>query len=112
MATDKKATAGQSNDNHPDEQEHVKTRRDALRKILAGTGVVAGAKALPEKWTKPVVNSIIVPAHAQTTGPEQTTTTTAAPPTTTAEPTPTTTTTTTEAPPPRDLPPPPPPLPR
>jgi hypothetical protein len=40
------------------------SRRDALKKLGIATGV--GAAATTE-WAKPVVNSIIVPAHAQTT---------------------------------------------
>ena len=40
------------------------SRRDALKKLAIATGV--GAAATTE-WAKPVVNGIIVPAHAQTT---------------------------------------------
>ncbi len=45
------------------------------RRILKGTGV-AGAAAilLPTSWTKPVLQAVVVPAHAQTT-PGVTTTT-------------------------------------
>ncbi len=42
------------------------TRRSALKKMLVGTGVVAGAAALPDKWAKPIVDKVLVPAHAQT----------------------------------------------
>ena len=41
-------------------------RRKALKKILAGTGAVTVAAAAPEKWTRPVVHSVVLPAHAQT----------------------------------------------
>lgn len=41
-----------------------KSRRDALKKLGIATGV--GAAATTE-WANPVVNSIILPAHAQTT---------------------------------------------
>ncbi len=40
------------------------------RKILTSIGVssgILGASALSQQWTKPIVNSIILPAHAQTT---------------------------------------------
>ena len=40
-------------------------RRRILKTLLAGGGVIAGAKALPEKWAKPVVESVVLPAHAQ-----------------------------------------------
>ena len=43
-------------------------RRDALKKILVGAGVVTGSQLLPDEWTKPIVDSIIVPAHAQSSG--------------------------------------------
>ena len=43
--------------------------RRKLLKTLAGTGgVVAAGALLPEKWTQPVVDRILVPAHAQATG--------------------------------------------
>lgn len=60
-------------------------RRAALKKIAIGAGIVAGAAALPGKWTKPMVDKVLVPAHAQTSS-------TTVPP---VEPTTTTTTTTT-----------------
>ncbi len=59
------------------------SRRAALKKMLVGTGAVAGAVALPGKWTQPLVDKVLVPAHAQTS------------PTTTQPPATTTTTTTT-----------------
>ena len=40
------------------------------RKILTSIGVssgIIGASALSQQWTKPIVNSIILPAHAQST---------------------------------------------
>ena len=40
------------------------------RKILTSIGVssgIIGASALSHQWTKPIVNSIILPAHAQST---------------------------------------------
>ncbi len=51
------------------------------RKILTSIGVtsgVIGATALSQNWVKPVVNSVVLPAHAQATGtaPPSTATTT------------------------------------
>ena len=43
------------------------TRRKAL--TLMGGGLL-GTTQLPKAWTRPVVNSIILPVHAQTTTPE------------------------------------------
>lgn len=50
----------------PDSTPLSQTRRSALKKMLVGTGVAAGAAALPSKWTKPIVDKVLVPAHAQT----------------------------------------------
>ncbi|MFH1152184.1 MAG: hypothetical protein V1793_00055 [Pseudomonadota bacterium] len=50
------------------DQNQLESRRKVLRKLLIGGGVVAGAGLLPDKWTKPVVDFVVVPAHAQTSG--------------------------------------------
>ena len=52
-------------------------RRNILRAALSAGSL--GAFVLPERWVKPVVNSVIVPAHAAsspvvTTTPHPTTT--------------------------------------
>jgi hypothetical protein len=44
------------------------SRRKVLKSIARGGGAVAAAKALPERWLKPVVESVLLPAHAQTSG--------------------------------------------
>jgi len=49
------------------------SRRRAL-KVLGLGGVVVATLALPSKWTRPVVETIVVPAHAQSS-PRATTTT-------------------------------------
>ncbi len=41
-------------------------RRATLRKIAAGTVVLAGYSALPDKWTTPLVEFGALPAHATT----------------------------------------------
>jgi hypothetical protein len=43
------------------------SRRKLLKTIAAGSGAIIAGTILPDKWTKPVVNSIILPAHAQAT---------------------------------------------
>jgi hypothetical protein len=40
-------------------------KRDSIRKILVGGGVVTAGHMVPAKWTKAVVNSVVLPAHAQ-----------------------------------------------
>ena len=55
------------------EQENQETLSQSKRKILTSIGVtsgVVGASALvPSTWVKPAVNSVILPAHAQSTPP-------------------------------------------
>ena len=54
-------TIGKPNDNITRQ-----TRRGALRKILAAGGVIAGAQTLPNSWKKPIIESVVLPAHAGT----------------------------------------------
>ncbi len=42
-------------------------RRRLLKTIGAGGGAIVGAKSLPDKWVAPLVESVTLPAHAQTT---------------------------------------------
>ena len=44
--------------------ENVKSRRDLIKGIVAGSAVVGGSKALPENWSKPLTSSVVLPAHA------------------------------------------------
>lgn len=44
----------------------VESRRNLLKSALAGSGAVIAGKNLPENWAKPVVDSVMLPAHAQT----------------------------------------------
>lgn len=39
-------------------------RRSVLKKMVVGGGVAATAKMMPDEWQKPVVESVILPAHA------------------------------------------------
>lgn len=43
------------------------SRRKLLKSITAGAGAVVAGKAMPESWTKPAIDSVILPVHAQTT---------------------------------------------
>jgi len=42
------------------------SRRTLLKSIAAGSGAIVAGKSLPDSWTKPVVDSVMLPAHAQT----------------------------------------------
>ena len=42
------------------------SRRNLLKSIAAGSGVIVAGKSLPESWSRPVVDSIMLPVHGQT----------------------------------------------
>lgn len=68
---------GDENRKQPADQ----ARRKVLKTIAVGTAA-AGVLTVSSKWSKPVVNSVILPAHAEATnaqGPATETTTTAVP---------------------------------
>jgi hypothetical protein len=44
------------------------TRRELLKLVAAGSGAVAAAAIVPEKWTRPLVKAGVLPVHAQTSG--------------------------------------------
>lgn len=61
-------------------------RRDVLKGgVVVGGAAVAAALSMPKKWTRPLVEAVIVPAHAQTSPGAPTPAPTSAP---TASPTP------------------------
>lgn len=41
-------------------------RRSAVKKIVLTSGVVTTSQLPDLRWTKPVVESVVMPAHAQT----------------------------------------------
>jgi hypothetical protein len=60
-------------------------RRPLLKAIATSVGATAALGILPKSWTRPVVQSVVVPAHAATSPPATTTTSaprTSGPPTT------------------------------
>ena len=42
-------------------------RRKLLKTLAAGSGAVIAGRSLPESWTKPVIDTVMLPAHAATT---------------------------------------------
>lgn len=56
-------------DHHRPSEGHDKTRRRTLLVALLGAGSL-GQRALPGQWVKPVVDSVVLPAHATTTETE------------------------------------------
>lgn len=55
-----------ANKNHTSEKDKNAARRRILKRLVAGGGIVATGKMMPDGWNKPVVESVILPAHAQT----------------------------------------------
>ncbi len=54
------------NDKKQGKERQARSRRDFVKKLAAGTAVAAGAsQVLPKKWVKPVVDSVVLPVHAQ-----------------------------------------------
>lgn len=45
------------------------SKESGRRKLLIAGGVVASSALVPEKWSKPVVDTVLLPAHAQTSAP-------------------------------------------
>lgn len=43
-------------------------RRNAMRKIAVGMGVLATYSILPDQWTQPIIGQVVLPAHAATSG--------------------------------------------
>lgn len=62
-------------------------RRQLLRALAVSSGVVAGSALVPGKWSKPLVEVGLLPAHAQFTPPPTMTSTPTATPTGTQTPT-------------------------
>ena len=50
------------------EQGKNKARRAILKSLVTGGSALTAAKVTPDQWIKPVVESVIIPSHAQTTG--------------------------------------------
>lgn len=56
-------------DNNQEITRSKQSRRKALKSMVAGSGAVIAGKSLPEEWAKPMVDSVLLPAHAQTSPP-------------------------------------------
>ncbi|MGE0704364.1 MAG: hypothetical protein AB7F99_14100 [Vicinamibacterales bacterium] len=48
---------------------HGRARRRLLLTLAATGGAFASANVLPREWTRPIIDTIVVPAHAQASGP-------------------------------------------
>ena len=45
-----------------------RARRKLLKSLAAGGGVVVATKVIPTQWSKPVIDSLLLPAHANASG--------------------------------------------
>ena len=54
-----------------DSTDHSSNRRKTLKALGVASGVTVTGASIPSTWTKPVVESVALPAHAQTTMGEQ-----------------------------------------
>ncbi len=53
---------------HQGEDADSGDRRRKIKQILAGGGVIAASHTIPDQWSRAVVESVVLPGHAQTTG--------------------------------------------
>ena len=49
-----------------DSKKNTENRRKLLKSVAAGGGAIIAGRTLPEKWSKPAVDAVLLPAHAQT----------------------------------------------
>ncbi len=47
------------------EKKHLEARRKLLKGVAAGGGAIVAGKTLPDNWSRPMVDSVLLPAHAQ-----------------------------------------------
>lgn len=53
--------------NETDPQTGARPRRQLIKALAAGGGVITSSTLLPSAWTRPVVDAVVLPSHAQTT---------------------------------------------
>ena len=61
----KKGTNGDAADQAADSKNTLDVRRKLIRGAITGVGVAA---ATNQSWTRPVINTVVIPAHAGLTG--------------------------------------------
>ncbi len=52
---------------HSIKSDSKNSRRKLIKSAAIGTGALGAASVAPSNWVKPVINSVAIPAHAQTT---------------------------------------------
>ena len=61
-----KQNLNNSSEVESEQKQSDSAKRDKRRKLLVGGGVIGASQAVPSNWGKAVVNSVILPGHAQT----------------------------------------------
>ena len=56
---------GSKNDKNQEITRSKQQRRKLLKSMAAGSGAIVAGKTMPDEWAKPVVDSVVLPAHAQ-----------------------------------------------
>ena len=46
-----------------------RSRRNLIKSSILGGGVLGSKSILPDQWTKPVIDSVVLPSHGDTTNP-------------------------------------------
>lgn len=47
-----------------DQSSKIDARRRVIRRLVVAGGAAASSHLLPDRWAKPVVESVLLPAHA------------------------------------------------
>ena len=50
--------------NESNNQPKSPLRRKTIKTLAVGVGALAGSTVLPEKWVTPIIQGIVLPAHA------------------------------------------------
>ncbi|GMR05429.1 MAG: hypothetical protein BMS9Abin25_0004 [Gammaproteobacteria bacterium] len=66
MSKDKTNDIDHLNENGSPEGKPVEGRRKLVKKLATGGAIAAAVPVIPKQWAKPVTDSVLLPAHAQT----------------------------------------------
>jgi len=66
MSKDKINDIDHLNENGSSEGKPVEGRRKLVKKLVTGGAIAAAVPVIPKQWAKPVTDSVLLPAHAQT----------------------------------------------
>ncbi len=67
MVDEKKPKDTIEPDQKTKDNESDSSRRTILKSLAASSAAVAGQEVLPEDWKKPLIDTVVLPTHAQAT---------------------------------------------